>query len=200
MGEPDIWLRGDRVGLGPYRRDLVEFYWRGESDPRGVLGYGKQVPESLESRTAGIDVQLANSQHPRFTVYELGAGNPVGLTELMVDHMVRSAQFVIVLVPEARGQSFAAEATRLTLDYGFHLTSLRSIWLKVLEHNTAGIRVYENAGFKHAGRLRQAGYWLGEPCDELIMDALASEFTGDSAVRRMAEPKSAPGGPGSRRD
>jgi hypothetical protein len=43
------------------------------------------------------------------------------------------------------------------------------IWLKVLEPNVPGIRAYTTAGFKPAGRLRRSGYWLGKPCDELIM-------------------------------
>ncbi|WP_301542984.1 GNAT family N-acetyltransferase [Streptomyces mayonensis] len=57
------------------------------------------------------------------------------------------------------------------------------VWLKVLEPNVAGINAYEKAGFRHAGRLRQAGYWLGEPVDELLMDALPADFPGPSAVR-----------------
>lgn len=62
------------------------------------------------------------------------------------------------------------------------------VWLKVLEHNTAGIRAYQNAGFKEAGRLRNAGYWLGEVCDELLMDAVREDFTGPSTARKIAEP------------
>jgi hypothetical protein len=59
-------------------------------------------------------------------------------------------------------------------------TALRMIWLKVLEPNTPGIRAYTTAGFKPAGRLRQSGYWLGQPCDELIMDAVPEDYPGPS--------------------
>lgn len=45
----------------------------------------------------------------------------------------------------------------LTLDYGFHITNLRAVRLRVVEHNTAGIRAYEEAGFKPVGRLRRSG-------------------------------------------
>jgi diamine N-acetyltransferase len=81
-----------------------------------------------------------------------------------------------------RGHGYAAEVTRLTLDWAFRLAAVRMVWLKVLEHNTAGIRAYERAGFHHAGRLRHAGYWLGQPYDELLMDAVPDDFTGPSAV------------------
>ena len=72
------------------------------------------------------------------------------------------------------------------IDYGFHITNLRAVWLKVLEHNTAGIRAYEGAGFKPVGRLRRSGYWLGAECDELIMDTLANEFPGPSVVSGLS--------------
>ena len=62
------------------------------------------------------------------------------------------------------------------------------VWLKVLAPNTAAVRAYEHAGFHHAGALRQSGYWLGEVCDELIMDALATEFPGPSAIKALLAP------------
>ncbi len=182
MTTPLIWLRGQRVGLGPYVRELVEDYWRWENDPSTVLGFGRQIPESLESRTAGIDIQLNNSAFPRFTVYELATGQPVGKTSLTTDDVTRSAEFVINIAPEAHGKKFGTESTWLTLDYAFHLTSLRMVWLKVLEPNVGAIKAYEKAGFKPAGRLRRAGHWLGEVCDELFMDALPVEFPGESVV------------------
>ncbi|MGH3530014.1 MAG: GNAT family N-acetyltransferase, partial [Pseudonocardiaceae bacterium] len=87
-----------------------------------------------------------------------------------------------LLGPEGRGRRLAREATLLTLDYGFHITNLRAVWLKVLERNTAAIRSYEQAGFKPVGRLRRSGYWLGAVCDELVMDALADEFVAESVA------------------
>ncbi len=182
MDKTTVWLRGATVGLGPYERSLAYKYWRWESDPGTLLGYGKQVPETLESRTAGLEVQLANSNHPRFTVYDLATNNPVGLVSLRLDSPVRTAEFTLVVAPEVRGRGVGTEATTLTLDYAFHLANLRTIWLKVLEPNTAAIHAYKKAGFAYAGRIRQGGYWLGRPCDELIMDATIDDFAGPSIL------------------
>ncbi|MFB7473211.1 GNAT family N-acetyltransferase [Kitasatospora sp. NPDC056184] len=171
-------------GLGPYRGDLVEAYWRWEQDPSTLIGYGQQVPQSLEARTEGMRHQLAGS-NVRFTIYDTADEKPpvpVGVATLLPDHSVRTAEFVILIAPEARGRGMAARATRLTLDYGFHVSAFRMIWLKVLAPNVAAIRSYEKAGFKQAGTLRQAGYWRGKVCDELVMDALAEEFTGVSLL------------------
>jgi RimJ/RimL family protein N-acetyltransferase len=126
----------------------------------------------------------------RFTVYDLANGSPVpaGVTTLLPDHGVRTAEFVIMVAPGARGRGLGGEATRLTLDYAFHVTNLRMVWLKVLAPNASAVAAYAKAGFRKAGVLREAGYWLGEVCDEIVMDALASEFAGPSAVRRLVTP------------
>jgi RimJ/RimL family protein N-acetyltransferase len=189
--DPLLWLRGDRVALGPFTRELVEDYWRWEQDPQVIIGYGRQTPESLEARIAGYESQSRSmANQTRFTVYDLTAEvgpRPVGTTALRIDHYVRTAEYVILLGAEGRSRGLAGEATLLTLDYGFHITQLRAVWLKVLEHNTAGIRAYEGAGFTIVGRLRRSGYWLGAECDEIIMDALRDEFPGPSAVRQLAD-------------
>jgi diamine N-acetyltransferase len=181
---PVVWVRGKRAGLGPLRADLVSRYWEWENEPRSILGYGRQVPDSLENRTDGYGHQVRSALNQlRFTVYDTKDDTepaPAGLVTLLIDHQVRTAEFLILLAPQARGRGLATEATLLTLDYGFRITALRMIWLKVLEPNTPGIRAYTTAGFKPAGRLRQSGYWLGQPCDELIMDAVPDDYPGPS--------------------
>lgn len=196
---PPIWLHGEHVALGPFTRDLVQHYWRWEQDPRVLVGYGRQTPDSLEGRIAGYESQARNTaDQARFTIYYLTAADepnrpphPVGTTALRIDHYVRTAEYVILLGEEGRGRHLATEATRLTLDYGFHITNLRAIWLKVLEHNTNAIHAYTAAGFHPAGRLRHAGYWLGEACDELLMDVVKDDLPGPSLVHRIMQPPSA---------
>ncbi|MFE0775723.1 GNAT family N-acetyltransferase [Streptomyces sp. NPDC058861] len=184
--DPTLWIASPSCALGPYRADLVETYWRWEQDPTVMVGYGRQVPVSLESRKEGMGHQLLGS-NIRFTVYDMAHDKavPVGVTTLLPDDSTRTAEFVIMLSKEARGRGLGTEATRLTLDYAFHVSALRMVWLKVLAPNTGGIRAYERAGFKHAGRLRQSGYWFKEVCDEVLMDALAEDFSGSSAVKAL---------------
>ncbi|MGW2453365.1 GNAT family N-acetyltransferase [Streptomyces sp. NPDC001704] len=181
--DPIIWLRTETCGLGPYRTDLVETYWRWEQDPALLVGYGRQAPESLEARTEGMAHQQ-RGENIRFTIYDLTSDKPMpaGVATLLPDHGVRTAEFVIMLGPEVRGRGLGTAATRLALDYAFHVTNLRMVWLKVLAPNTGAIRAYEKAGFQKVGSIRQAGYWLGQVCDEVVMDTLASEFSVPSAI------------------
>ena len=163
MSEPHILLRGGNLALGMARADMLPEYHRWENDPGVILGYGTQLPQSWEARAAGYEAQARSDRQVRFEVVRLDDNHPIGMTVLHVDQLARTAEFVILLAPEARGRGHGAEATQLTLDWGFHLAALRMIWLKVLEPNAAGVRAYEHAGFRLAGRLRPAGHWLGRP-------------------------------------
>lgn len=184
MNQPKLLLRGDRLALAMPRADLLPEYHRWENDLGTILGYGNQLPQSWETRAAGYERQAKSDRYIQFEIVSTEDDQPVGMTILNIDHYVRTAEYTMLIAPEARGRGYATEATRLTLDWAFHLAALRMVWLKVLEHNAAGIRTYEHAGFKTGGRLRQSGFWLGKPCDEILMDALPTEFPGPSAVKR----------------
>lgn len=183
MSDPHILLPGEKIALGMPRADMLPEYYRWENDPAVVLGYGTQLPQSWETRAAGYEGQARSDRQASFEVIRLNDRQPIGMTVLQVDHQVRTAEYVILLAPDARGHGHATEATHLTLDWAFHLAHLRMVWLKVLAPNTAGITAYKRAGFRQAGRLRQAGYWLDEVVDELLMDAVREDFPGPSAVR-----------------
>lgn len=182
MTEPHILLTGQTLALGMPRREMLEAYHAWENDPGTILGYGNQMPQSWEVRANGWERQRGNHNYPQFEVVRLEDKAAVGMTTLQVNTFARTAEFVLLVAPEERGKGYATEATRLTLDWAFHLAALRMVWLKVLAPNQAGITSYEKAGFQHAGRLREAGYWLGAPVDELLMDAVPADFPGPSAV------------------
>jgi diamine N-acetyltransferase len=169
--------------------DLVESYWRWENDPRVRVGYGQQTAESLEERTISLDSQIKNTMdQARFTIYDSSSGEdvPVGTSALVIDHRLRTAEFFIIVGDDAnRGRGIGTAATRLTLDYGFHVTNLRCIYLTVLAPNVAGVKAYTKAGFRHSGVRRQSGYWAGERVDEVLMDAIPADFPGISAVKQQ---------------
>ncbi|WP_051046010.1 GNAT family N-acetyltransferase [Nocardiopsis alkaliphila] len=93
-----------------------------------------------------------------------------------------TAEFILVIAPEARGTGVGTTATRLTLDYAFHLIGLDMVWLKVLEPNTAGRNAYAKAGFREVGTMRSAGIWKGRRCGEVVMDALPEDFPWPSVI------------------
>jgi RimJ/RimL family protein N-acetyltransferase len=176
MPTPHILLPGKRVSLAMTDRDHLPDYHRWENDPGTILGFGTQVAQSWEVRAGGWEAQGRNRDYPQFEVVTADDHTPVGVTTLQIDPAVRTAEYVILLAPEARGKGLATETTALTLRWAFEYAALRMVWLKVLEPNAAGVAAYRKAGFQSAGRLRRSGYWLGRPCDELLMDAVAEDF------------------------
>jgi diamine N-acetyltransferase len=183
-------IEGERVALGPLRRDLAETYarWMNRIDVRPGLSHLGILDRVTEE--AWLDETLkANAGHEpdrvNFTIHARDDGEPVGTSALFdVNHHHARAKFGILL-GERRGQGLGTEATRLTLDWGFHVLSLRNVLLEVLPWNAGAIRAYEKAGFRLIGRRRDAILAQGRRWDEVLMDAVASEFSGSVLAPRL---------------
>jgi RimJ/RimL family protein N-acetyltransferase len=156
---------------------LVELYVSWQNDPIVMRGEGRVEHETVEGRAAGLEAQL-KGHHAHFTVYDLTGDVPVpiGTTSLIIDRVVRCAEFLIALGPQGRGRGFATPVTKLALHHAFDVAGLRNVILHVLEPNEAGVRAYRRAGFQTIGRRRDSGYWNAEPCDEIIMDAVPADL------------------------
>jgi diamine N-acetyltransferase len=188
--EPEYLIEGDRVALGPLRRDLAGTYarWMNSLDVRGGLSnLGILDPASEETWVE--ETMTANAvQEPdraNFTIYDRPEREPVGTSVLFdLNYHHARARFGIML-GERRGEGLGTEATRLTLDWAFNVLSLRNVLLEVLPWNAGAIRAYEKAGFKLIGRRRDALVAHGRRWDEVIMDAVADEFEGSVLAGRI---------------
>jgi RimJ/RimL family protein N-acetyltransferase len=178
----DVIVPGKHVYLGQVQRELASTYrrWLNNlemSRSLGVIAY-QGLPLTDEDEHAWFDAIRADQGEVVFGIYEQSTGRPVGNCGLSdARSHNRSAEFGIGIgEPDARGNGYGTEATKLTLDYGFNVLGLHHIWLKCAEYNHAGIRAYEKAGFKHSGRLREGWQLGGTQYDVILMDILASEF------------------------
>lgn len=181
---PWIWLRGDVAGLGPIREDLLETYWRLDQQISTIVGYNRQSPQPMRT-TRAILIDGGSGDEIRFTIYDVTQTPvPVGLAKLAMDTARGNAEYIVSMDPEYQGRGIGSEATRLVLDYAFHVANMACVWLTVLEPNIGAIRAYEKAGFKRQGIRRDSNMWLGERVDEVLMDAIPGDFTGPSLVKR----------------
>ncbi len=173
-----IIIRGEQVGLGPRRSDLIPTYLQWVNDPE-VNAYltlwGSAM--SLEDEEAWYRSTASQAQR-LFTVYHLASGEPIGNLGLHnIDHANRTALLGIMLGNrDYWGQGLGTEAVRLGLDFGFCALNLNAVRLSVHAHNDRALRCYEKAGFKRVGQFRQVYLRAGVPVDEILMDILASEF------------------------
>jgi len=178
---PDFVVTGERVALGPLRRDLAGAYarWVNELEVRRGLDFlGVATPEDQE-KWVGDNLERASRREPEaveFTVYDRSDSAPVGTAGLMrINHAHGRAEFAIAM-GERRGQGLGTEATRLVLDFAFHVLQLRNVMLETLEWNAAATTAYERAGFRRIGVRRGAATGRGGRVDVVLMDAVPEDF------------------------
>jgi RimJ/RimL family protein N-acetyltransferase len=169
---PIINITGDKVALGPLRRDLLPLYqrWINDFSTLRTLGLPPTVM-TLEQETAWYDAQVTSERSASFTIYERATGRPIGNTGIMIGEA------------DCRGKGYGTETTRLMLDYAFTGLGLHNVMLTVFEYNLAGRHAYEKAGFREFGRRRQCRMMGGHLWDEVYMECLATEFTSPVLAR-----------------
>jgi diamine N-acetyltransferase len=187
---PEYLIEGERVALGPLRRDLAATYarWLNDLDVRVGLSHLGILERTTEETWVEETLKSDAGHHPRtatFTIHDRDDGAPIGTCSLMaIDHHHGRARFGI-LIGVRRGGGRGTEATRLTLDWAFNHLSLRNVLLEVMPWNAGAIRAYEKAGFKLVGRRRDAILMHGRRWDEVLMDAVADEFEGSVLTGRV---------------
>lgn len=185
---PIITLHGDRVMLGPLRRDLLPLYQRWNNDLAVTRTTASSRPTTLEQETAAYDRLMAADEYVLFTIYEVETGRPIGTTYLGgIDLRNRTAEFGIALgEAEYRGKGYGTEVTRLVLDYAFTVLGLHSVILVVYAFNLAGQHAYQKAGFREFGHRRQAHLMGGQLWDVIYMECLATEFSSPVLEKLLA--------------
>ncbi len=183
----DFIVVGERVALGPLRRDLAADYARWMNEPdvrRGLNQMGIATPQSQE-KWVEENLERGAKDEPEvveFTVYDRTDSAAVGTAGLFdISHAHGGAKFAIAL-GERRGQGLGTEATRLVLDYAFNVLQMRNVMLGTLEWNVAGVSAYERAGFRRIGVRRGARISRGRPTNIVLMDAIPEDF-GASVLR-----------------
>ncbi len=187
---PIVNIVGERVALGPIRRDLLPLYQRWIND-FGTLRTLAIVPHPLtmEGETAWYDrAATSDASVVHFTIYEAASWRPIGIMDLRaIDYRNRTAAFGIMIGdPASRGKGYGTEATRLMLDYAFTALGLHSVMLTYYAFNEAGRRAYLKAGFREFGRRRECHWMGGRLWDEIYMECLASEFESPVLARVFA--------------
>ena len=187
--QPITNIVGEKVAMGPIRRDLTHLFqmWSNDFEVRRFMGPMRPTSlESIEDMYASI---RKDENQSYFTVYEKSELRPIGNAGLEgIDHAHGTAEFFIEIGDkESWGKGYGTEVTRLVLEYGFTCLGLHNINLWVFATHERGIRAYQRAGFRMAGRWRQAKRRAGRAYDLLLMDCLATEFQGGSLSYLMPQ-------------
>jgi diamine N-acetyltransferase len=179
-GQPIVNIVGDRVALGPCRRDLIPLYDRWFNDFEVGMPYFVQLrPHTREAREAWYE-HLAKDDPTivDFLIYERATMRPIGRTGLdQIDLFERTAEFRIFIGErDCWGKGYGTETATLMLDYGFTLLRLHNIMLRVDSYNERAIRAYRRAGFREFGRRHEACPRGDRTYDIVHMECLATDF------------------------
>jgi RimJ/RimL family protein N-acetyltransferase len=175
---PVISIVGERVALGPLRRDLLPIYLRWNNDFGVTRTMSVPRPLTLDQVTSDYARLGTDGRDASFTIYERDGWRPIGnVAWTAIDWRNRTAEYVVLIgEPDCRGRGYGTEVTRLMLDYAFTTLGLHSAMLRVYAYNLGGLRAYTKAGFREFGRRREAKMMGGHLWDVIYMECLASEF------------------------
>ena len=132
-----------------------------------------QHAEWLAAITSQRDVAI-------FGIRTVESDTLVGSCQLhSINPIHRSAELQIRIgATEARGRGYGKSAVRLLLKFGFTDLNLHRVFVHVFANNLVAIRVYESAGFRVEGTLREAAFIDGKYVDVMVMGILESEYRG----------------------
>ena len=104
---------------------------------------------------------------------------PVGLVSLTgIDAVHRRAEIHLLIGRrDLHGRGIGTDATRQMLTHAFNDLNLHRVFLSVLAHNAAAVRVYEKSGFAREGVARESAYKRGKYEDMIQMAILAGDFS-----------------------
>jgi len=176
---PILNIVGEKIALGPLRRDLIPLHARWTNDFQVQRTFGDTpLPRTIDRVTAWFDTAATARDAMWFTIYEKATWRPIGSTDLFeIDERHGTCTFGLLIgEADARGKGYGTEVARSMLDFAFTALGLHNVRLEVDEFNLAGRTAYERAGFKEFGRRREATWLAGKRWDLISMDCLATEF------------------------
>ena len=180
-------LAGHKVILRPFANDDLPAMLAALRDPEVVKLTGSAhddvaaaAPIDSAAQTAARDWYATRNEQPDrldLAVTERGSGRCVGEVVLNEwDAGNRSCSFRILLGAAGRGRGLGTEATRLIIGHGFGYLELHRISLEVYAFNPRARHVYEKAGFRAEGTLREALRYNDQWVDATVMSILDHEW------------------------
>jgi len=174
-------ILGERIRFRAIEREDLPMFvaWLNDPEVKQYLLMDIPLSQAMEDNWFEDTLQKDLRQHPMVIEVTTDAGwVPVGNISLFdIDDKNHSAELGIMIgAKKYWNKGYGREAVELLCKHGFETLNLHRIYLKVYAANQRGIRAYENAGFVHEGRLRQAMFFHGEYIDIILMGILRTEW------------------------
>lgn len=165
------------VRLVPLERRHLDATRAWANDPELRARILRVLPVGEQDQERWFDNLAANPSRLVFAVQERSEGVHLGNTGLYnIDFLHRRAEFwILIASAEHRGRGYGRAALGLMLDYGFDELNLNRVYLHVGADNAPAIALYEKAGFRPEGLLREHYFIQGRYVDVLVMSRLRKD-------------------------
>lgn len=135
------------------------------------------ITQEMQGVVSLADIDYYMDKNNRCYAIQGENGEFIGIVELFnISWKNRRAEFSITISPSYREKGYGYDATINMLDLGFNHFGLNRIWLRVLEHNSKAIRLYERAGFIREGICREESLRKGKFINQIQMSILRKEW------------------------
>ncbi|MFX1344616.1 MAG: GNAT family N-acetyltransferase [Promethearchaeota archaeon] len=174
-------LKGDRVILGPVKREYIDSYLKWLNDPEITQFLTIFLPLTRMMEEDWIENLKNRNDTIAFAILILDEKNVeklIGNCGLhAIDWKNRVSEIGIMIgEKEYQSKGYGTEAMQILLDYGFNTVNLNRIQLRVYEFNSRAINSYKKIGFIEEGRMRKAVFINGKYHDIIIMSILHEEW------------------------
>ena len=173
-------LKGEYTGLRAIeRQDLPQLLeWRNQPEFRRYFREYREL--GMEQQETWYQQQVLGDLSTRmFAIVSQKDGRLLGACGLCyIDWVNRSGDFSIYIGADDAyiDHTYAPDAARLLLNYGFDELNLHRAWAEIYSFDTIKSGFLKSLGFRQEGRHRQTHWSEGKWCDSLFFSLLAKEW------------------------
>ena len=157
--------------------------WHSEPE-LAVLTLGHQLPKNHAAVVNWIEEQQYRRNEITWAIRGQEGGRLVGYIRLSGIDDASGVCELGVFMGALSLHGFGKSSVDLVDTFAKQPLHLQKTWLRVMESNTSTIRLYEERGFQHEGRLRRHYWTYGNYRDVLIMAKFLGSFA-DSGPGRL---------------
>ena len=169
---------GERIYLSPMSLEDYKTYTAWVNDETLARGLGNfKMLISEENEKSWISSQDRDGIYS-FAVIDKKTNKLLGNYGLEVSDQV-SRRFHIggfIGEKENRGKGYGTEALMLVTKFAFEILNANSLYSGIFSFNEASLKSAKKAGYKEAGRYREAYFYNGEFHDEILIEIIRKDY------------------------
>ncbi len=175
-------LQGKRVVLRAVEPEHLPNYVRWLNDPEVLAWFGFYRPLNQAQEQAWYESQNKDPDAVNFAA-EFEGRHIGGCGFGNINRAGHNAEVGLFIGEKSLwDQGLGKEMLSLLVDYGFEQMGLHRIYLRVFAGNLRAVHAYEQVGFVHEGRFRDAYWRHGQWQDMLYMSILYPEWADSRAT------------------